>query len=82
MVDLRKKCFLKIFDFKEEEIRYLLDLAKDFKTNDLCVGKRTYQEKNNTGTVECSAVYENAKLGLPYLSEFFQASLDKNCLDI
>ena len=31
MVDLRKKCFLKIFDFKEEEIRYLLDLAKDFK---------------------------------------------------
>ena len=31
MVDLRKRCFLKILDFKEEEIRYLLDLAKDFK---------------------------------------------------
>lgn len=31
MVDLRGKCFLKMFDFKEQEIRYLLDLAKDFK---------------------------------------------------
>ena len=31
MVDLRGKCFLKIFDFKEEEIRYLLDMAKDLK---------------------------------------------------
>ena len=31
MVDLRKRSFLKILDFKEEEIRYLLDLAKEFK---------------------------------------------------
>ena len=31
MADLRGKCFLKILDFKEKDIRYLLDLAKDFK---------------------------------------------------
>lgn len=31
MSDLRGKCFLKILDFKEKDIRYLLDLAKDFK---------------------------------------------------
>lgn len=31
MVDLRKKSFLKLLDFTEEEIRYLLDLAKNFK---------------------------------------------------
>lgn len=67
--------------FKTDEY-YNESVKVYFKTNDLCVGKRTYQEKNNTGTVECSTVYENAKLGLPYLSEFFQASLDKNCLDI
>ena len=32
MVDLRGKSFLKLLDFTEEEIRYLLDLAKNFKT--------------------------------------------------
>ncbi|MBQ4262751.1 MAG: ornithine carbamoyltransferase [Bacilli bacterium] len=31
MVDLRKKSYLKILDFTEEELRYLLDLAKEFK---------------------------------------------------
>ena len=31
MIDLRKRNFLKIEDFTYEEIRYLLDLAKDFK---------------------------------------------------
>ena len=31
MIDLRKRSFLKILDFTEEEIRYLLDLAKDLK---------------------------------------------------
>lgn len=53
-----------------------------FKTQDLCVGKRSLNEKDNSGNVECSEVYENTKLGLPYVSEFFNASLDKNCLDI
>ncbi len=31
MIDLRKRNFLKIEDFTPEEIRYLLDLSKDFK---------------------------------------------------
>ncbi len=31
MVDLRGKSFLRMLDFNEEEIRYLLDLAIDFK---------------------------------------------------
>jgi len=31
MTDLRKRSFLKIEDFTETEIRYLLDLSKDFK---------------------------------------------------
>ena len=31
MVDLRGRNFLKLLDFSEEEIRYLLDLAKDLK---------------------------------------------------
>lgn len=31
MVDLRKKSFLKLLDFSEEEIRYLLDLSKELK---------------------------------------------------
>lgn len=31
MIDLRGRNFLKLLDFSEEEIRYLLDLAKDLK---------------------------------------------------
>jgi len=31
MIDLRGRSFLKIEDFTKEELRYLLDLAKDFK---------------------------------------------------
>ena len=31
MVDLRGKSFLKLLDFTEEEIRYLIDLSKDLK---------------------------------------------------
>ena len=31
MIDLRGKNFLKIEDFKEEELRYLLNLSKQFK---------------------------------------------------
>ena len=30
-VDLRKRSFLKILDYSEEEIRYLIDLSKDLK---------------------------------------------------
>ena len=30
-MDLRKRDFLKLLDYTPEEIRYLLDLAKDFK---------------------------------------------------
>ena len=30
-MDLRKRDFLKLLDYSEEEIKYLLDLAKDFK---------------------------------------------------
>ena len=32
-MDLRKRDFLKLLDYTPEEIRYLLDLAKDFKKN-------------------------------------------------
>lgn len=67
--------------YKDEEF-YKDGIQNYFKTYDLCVGKRSYEEKNNTGSVECSATYENARIGLPYVSEFFQATLDKNCLDI
>ncbi len=32
-VNLRGKSFLTLMDFEPEEIRYLLDLAKDLKAN-------------------------------------------------
>lgn len=31
-MDLRGRDFLKLLDYSSDEIRYLLDLAKDFKT--------------------------------------------------
>ena len=46
---------------------------------DLCVGKRSESEANNTNQIECSDVLENQMIGLLTVSDFINASLDSNC---
>ena len=46
-MDLRGKDFLKLLDYSEEEIRYLLDLAKDFKNKKQNGEEHTYLKGKN-----------------------------------
>ena len=47
----------------------------------LCIGKRSEEEFNNTGSVECStSTTEEEPIGLIQVNEFMLASLDKNCV--
>ncbi len=45
----------------------------------LCIGRRTETETNNTNAIECSDVLENQMIGLLTVSDFMNASLDTNC---
>ncbi len=57
------------------------DIAKSqivFKP--LCVGKRSIDEEDNSGNVECSVVTDPLPIGLMQVNEFMIASLDPNCL--
>lgn len=48
----------------------------------VCVEKRAKNEFNNTGSIECSKKSELMGVGSIYLSEYFQVSLDANCLGV
>ncbi len=58
--------------FTEEQKAY-------FKTQNLCIGKRSYNEFDNTGNIECSNKLENQIFGLVQINEYFNASIDTNC---
>ena len=45
----------------------------------LCIGKRSEEETDNSGNVECKEVVENWPLGLIQANEYLVASLDNNC---
>jgi len=49
------------------------------KPTTLCIGKRSSEETNNTGAIECSETLENEYLGLIQINEFLLGSLDPNC---
>ena len=64
--------------YKSEEV--LSNNGKGYiKPTTLCIGKRSLEETNNTGSIECSEKLENQYLGLLQLNEFLIASLDTNC---
>ena len=46
---------------------------------DLCVGKRSANEKDKSGKVECQKVLENQMIGLLPAYAYMSASLDPNC---
>ena len=51
MPDLRQRSFLKILDFTEEEIRYLLDLSKEFKRKKHAHIPHKYLEDKNIALI-------------------------------
>lgn len=59
-------------EFTEEQKGY-------FKTQDICVGKRSYNDFINDGSIECSEKLEKQVFGLIQVNEYFKASLDPNC---
>ena len=64
--------------YNTEEV--LSDLGKGYiKPTTLCIGKRSLEETNNTGSIECSEKLENQYIGLLQLNEFILGSLDPKC---
>lgn len=50
------------------------------KPTTLCVGKRSPEETNNTGSVECSETIDDQYIGLLQVNEYLIASLDSGCV--
>lgn len=44
-----------------------------------CIGKRSAEEENNTGAVECADSLGNQMIGLLTASDYINASIDVNC---
>jgi len=45
----------------------------------LCIGNRSQNETNNSGTSECKTVLENQYIGVISLYEYINASIDEKC---
>ena len=69
-----------------DKIYYELDMFDDnakkkIVMKPLCIGKRSEEETDNSGNVECSVQTTEAKpIGLLLTNEFMLASLDSNCV--
>ena len=48
-------------------------------TFSFCIGKRSAEEENNTGAVECADSLDNQMIGLLTASDYINASIDVNC---
>lgn len=45
----------------------------------LCTGKRSVEETDNSGNIECSQIINNQRVGLLMASDYINASIDPNC---
>lgn len=71
----------------KDSLTALYDNSDEFSDSDkgyivptnLCIGKRSEEETDNSGNVECKEVVENWPLGLIQVNEYLLASLDGNC---
>ncbi len=66
-------------EYYNNEEYYPSDTKSYFKTQNLCTGKRSINEFNNDGSIECTNILENQVFGLLQVSDFYNASLDQNC---
>lgn len=67
---------------EEEKEIFTSELKSIIVPKELCIGKRSTIEIDNTGAVECSKKSELMQVGIPYLSEYFLASLDTSCFGL
>lgn len=75
-----KDILANVYAGKEKELILLDDTDKQkLTTFPLCIGKRSQEEVNNTGAIECADVLENQIIGLLTVSDYLNASLDTNC---
>ncbi len=77
-----KEYIEKLYTNPEEKLNEIMlsanDKAKIVSFN-LCVGKRGINDKDNTGSIECSSQFNNQKVGLLTASEYINASIDASC---
>lgn len=59
---------------------YSDDVKAYIVKQNLCIGKRTITETDNSGMIECSNIMYDEYIGLLPLYEYINASLDTNCV--
>lgn len=57
------------------------DLRGYFVTHDACVGKRSINDFINDGSLECLEAIPNQAFSLVQANEYFNATLDSNCIN-
>lgn len=69
-----------IYSGKFENFAFLTDTDRQkLTTYSLCIGKRSAEEENNTGAIECADSLEKQMIGLLTISDYINASTDANC---
>ena len=69
-----------IYADKLKEFSLLSDNDRQkLTTFSFCIGKRSAEEENNTGAVECADSLDNQMIGLLTASDYINASIDVNC---
>lgn len=59
---------------------FFSDTTRSFiKPHDICVGKRSYNDTDFSGTAECSVISKNETVGLIQTNEYLYASIDTGC---
>ena len=59
---------------------FFSDITRSFiKPHDICVGKRSYNDTDFSGTAECSVISKNETVGLIQTNEYLYASIDTGC---
>ena len=61
--------------FTEDDLGHLI-------AHDVCVSARSRDNLAIDKNVDCSEVYKNQHISVPYVSEYFRASIDPNCTAI
>lgn len=69
-----------MYSGKIEDFTLLTDTDRQKLTSfSFCIGKRSEEEENNTGTIECADTVDNQMIGLLTVSDYINASTDANC---
>ncbi len=77
-----KEYLEKIYTKPEKNLQeiFLSDSDKEkIVSANLCTGKRSVEETDNSGNIECSQIINSQKVGLLTASDYINASIDTNC---